>query len=250
MKKKNKILLSFLILILLLSGAVFAYAGNYYHADETALKALESTSTVKVEYSSEIISFLPVNGSSENKSTENKSTENGFIFYPGGKVEYTSYAPLLHKLAENGIPSFVIRMPLNLAFLGVSKAETVMKLHPEIKNWTVGGHSLGGVAASSFVSKNAEIEKIVFLGSYPANKIDCKILFIYGNRDLVVGAQKYEKVLKTLPEDAIIVEIDGGNHAQFGSYGAQKGDSPSTVSPDQQLEITVAAIVRFIDNKL
>ena len=41
----------------------------------------------------------------------------GFIFYPGGKVGYTAYAPLILALAEQDILCVLLEMPFNLAVL-------------------------------------------------------------------------------------------------------------------------------------
>jgi hypothetical protein len=40
--------------------------------------------------------------------------------------------------------------------------------------------------------------------------------------------------------------IEGGNHAQFGSYGPQEGDKPATISPEEQWEQVAAATVEFL----
>ena len=42
------------------------------------------------------------------------------------------------------------------------------------------------------------------------------------------------------------MEIEGGNHAQFGNYGPQKGDQPATISAEEQQAQTVAAIEEFL----
>ena len=39
-----------------------------------------------------------------------------------------------------------------------------------------------------------------------------------------------------------VVEIEGGNHAQFGNYGPQKGDLPATISAEEQQAQAVDAI--------
>lgn len=39
--------------------------------------------------------------------------------------------------------------------------------------------------------------------------------------------------------------IDGGNHAQFASYGVQKGDGTATISPDTQVHETSEIICGF-----
>ena len=43
-----------------------------------------------------------------------------------------------------------------------------------------------------------------------------------------------------------VVEIEGGNHAQFGNYGPQKGDLPATISAEEQQAQAVEAISDFI----
>lgn len=46
-----------------------------------------------------------------------------------------------------------------------------------------------------------------------------------------------------------VVEIEGGNHAQFSNYGPQKGDLPATISTEEQQAQTVDAIEAFMDQR-
>ena len=41
---------------------------------------------------------------------------------------------------------------------------------------------------------------------------------------------------------------EGGNHAQFGYYGEQRGDGIATITHEQQLEATTSAIASFLSN--
>ena len=56
-------------------------------------------------------------------------------FYPGGKVEETAYAPMLHYLAEQGMDVFLVKMPFRLAVFGMNKADHVMKQHDYLRRW-------------------------------------------------------------------------------------------------------------------
>lgn len=109
------------------------YAADYYRADETAAAALAATGKVTVELREDMALFRPKSPAAI-----------GFIFYPGGKVEFTAYAPLLLKLAEQGMQCVLPEMPLNLAVLDMNAADGIRERYPEIQTWYIGGHSLGG----------------------------------------------------------------------------------------------------------
>ncbi|MBQ3486823.1 MAG: hypothetical protein IJA71_00920, partial [Clostridia bacterium] len=49
-----------------------------------------------------------------------------------------------------------------------------------------------------------------------------------------------------LPASAAAEELPGGNHAQFGDYGPQKGDGVATVSRAEQTAWAVERIERMI----
>ena len=49
-----------------------------------------------------------------------------------------------------------------------------------------------------------------------------------------------------VPANAEEFVIEGGNHAQFGSYGKQKGDGESSITGEAQIAITVDVIVSFV----
>ncbi len=133
-KRWNKKHLFWIIpLAFLLAFAVtfLVYTGDYYRADETAVAALSSDGSVAVARTDYGWFF------------DGPSDENALIFYPGAKVEETAYAPLLHRLAAEGMDVCLVRMPFHLAFFGINKAGAVMKQY-DYAHWYIGGHSLGG----------------------------------------------------------------------------------------------------------
>lgn len=174
----------------------------------------------------------------------------GLIFYPGGKVEYTAYAPLLHSLAEQGVLCVLVRMPCNLAVLNIDAADGIQEEFPGIENWYIGGHSLGGSMAASYAAEHAEDYKgLILLAAYAAEDIGqsrLKVISVYGDKDGVLDMEKYTDNLKNLPEDMEEHIIEGGCHAQYGSYGTQKGDGIPQISGKEQMEITAGLIIEWI----
>ena len=233
-KKSRKRLIWFLpLLIIVIAAAAFLiYAQDYYHADARALSMLESDDQVQVVQTDYGWLF------------DGPSKEDALIFYPGGKVEETAYAPLLHRLAEEGMDVCLVKMPFRLAVFGINKASEVMKLY-EYDHWSIGGHSLGGAMAASYAAKNADkFRSLILLASYSTAQLDdaLTVLQIYGSEDQVLNRESMEKYKGNLPEDTIEYVIPGGNHAQFGSYGPQEGDGTPVISAQEQEEETVNII--------
>ena len=65
---------------------------------------------------------------------------------------------------------------------------------------------------------------------------DLETILIYGSEDTVLHRGRYLKYLKNVPDDAVEYIIAGGNHAQFGSYGIQRGDGTAAITPEKQVE--------------
>jgi hypothetical protein len=242
MKKVLKwIGIGLLALVLLGSAGFVIWAETPSQPQQAALEALKSDNQVTVTDTGKYITFEPASG----------SATTGFIFYPGGHVEYRAYAPILHQIAAQGIFVVLVPVKLNLAFFGIEAGAPVLKDFPQIKTWVTGGHSLGGVASAIFAQNHPEIKGIVFWASYPADdklkNADIKMLSIYGTQDggLDKGA-KIEQYKAFEPAGTIFVVIEGGNHGQFGDYGPQPGDKPATISPQEQWRQTTEATVQFI----
>ena len=171
------------------------------------------------------------------------------IFYPGARVEYTSYCALFKELAEKGVDCCIVRMPLNMAFLGADKASEIIADSTYDKIY-IGGHSLGGVSASAFASKHSDaLEGILFLASYPTSdlsKTSLRALTVIGELDGVVPLEAIDKRAANAPAESELVIIEGGNHAQFGTYGAQPADNAAAISAEAQREKAAEAIADFI----
>ena len=73
-----------------------------------------------------------------------------------------------------------------------------------------------------------------------------RALLIYGSEDQVMDREKYAESRTNVREDVVEFVIEGGNHAQFGSYGAQKGDGEASITGQEQIEITVSVIISFV----
>jgi hypothetical protein len=177
----------------------------------------------------------------------------GFIIYPGGRVNYKSYAPEAHEIATRGYLVIIMPMPLNLAVLGINKANGVIKAYPDIKAWAIGGHSLGGTMAAQFAHNNPEsIKGLVLWAAYPTSGNDftnmgTSVVTIHGTNDGLVSTSQIDDSMKLLPKDTTRIEIQGGNHSQFGWYGNQPGDNPATISREVQQLQTVNATSQVLE---
>jgi len=242
LKKINKKFLfpavAILVVVLMIGGCV-VYVSDYYHADLAAITAFSSDNQVsKSVVSNGILAY------------GDPTARAGFVFYPGGKVEYTAYEPLMVELASNGVLCILIEMPFNLAVLDINAANGISELYPNVEKWYIGGHSLGGSMAASYISKHIEdFDGIILLGSYStADLSDTFIgaLSIFGSEDNVMNREKYDKYKINLPSNLKEIEIEGGCHAYFGMYGKQDGDGVPTLSAEEQITLTAEYISEFI----
>lgn len=225
-----KRLLPLLLLAFFLAGT--AYVSDYYRASDTALAALDSTGSVAVSVAADRVVFRP------------EAPKAGLIFYPGGKVEFTAYAPLMQALAREDVLCILLKMPLNLAVLDVDAAQGLRAEYPEVSRWYLGGHSLGGSMAASHIAGESGYDGLLLLASYSTADLSesgLQVLSIYGTVDGVLNGEKYQQYRSNLPQDTRELVIYGGNHAQFGSYGLQDGDGDAAISAADQWTLTAEA---------
>lgn len=230
-----------IMVVAVLFAACAIYVSDYYHADMSAIEDMEFASELSVEsetWEDGTLVFTP------------EEAETGLIFYPGGKVEYLAYQPLMQAFAAEGILCVLVEMPFNLAVLDVDAADGIQEEFPEIEEWYIGGHSLGGSMAASYVADHTdEYEGLVLLASYSTAELAdsrLNVISIYGSEDEVLNREKYEKNRSNLPADFTEYVIDGGCHAYFGVYGHQDGDGTPTISNQQQIELTAQQLADWI----
>lgn len=226
-KLKRIILISILSFFLLVFLGFYIYTLNYSRADSFVKELIDKNENIKID--GNLIIIEPI---------ESKSI--GLVFYPGGKVEAISYIPLLKKLSTYGITSYIVKMPFNLAVFNINAATKVIEENKKISKWYIGGHSLGGAMASSYVDKNFnKLDGLILLSAYPINNANIDTLTIYGSFDYVLDQSKLDNVENKY-------EIIGANHANFGNYGVQKGDGIATISSEVQQDIATKKIIEFV----
>ncbi len=211
-----------------------------------AAAATVSDQVVTVTASDTEISFVP--------SVDTRRT--ALIFYPGAKVPVSGYAPAARAIAEQGFRVYLVPMPGNFALLAADRAADVQAAHPEIENWVVAGHSLGGVAAAQFAARNlSRVRGLALWASYPNDDLSqsgLQVLSIWGSLDSARETFTSDTTRALLPPGTRYIEIPGGNHEQFGYYTGQANDPQATLSrADQQAAIVEAtvALLEAVDRR-
>ena len=154
-------------------------------------------------------------------------------------------------IADEGYLVVIPKMPLNLAFTGINRADSIRSDFSEIKTWVIGGHSLGGAMAAEYAQNHADsLSGLIMYASYPANKEDfvdfpIPILSISGSND--PGAPQQDAFYQAVRDSAQRVIIEGGNHRQYADYAFQRDDGVATISAAEQQRQIIAATVAFLD---
>ena len=169
------------------------------------------------------------------------------IFYPGARVDPRAYAVLARRIAEAGSPVTVLKCPFDLSLLCGDPTPWLSADEP----WAVGGHSLGGVSASTFAGGDVPAGTgLIFWASYPlsdlSDRTDLAVTSVYGSEDALTTVSDVSADRPDLPPDTDYVLIEGAIHAHFGDYGEQPGDGEPLISredaQDQIVDATVAAL--------
>ncbi|MCI6348739.1 MAG: alpha/beta hydrolase [Negativibacillus massiliensis] len=226
-KKLIRILAAVLLLLVILTGVFFWYVSDYYRAEDVALEVLAQNDGIVTQDNLTILS-------------PSYQSDTAIIFYPGAKVETEAYLPLLDQIRQTGITCILVDMPFHMAIFDSNAAEDVMTQFPEIEHWYLAGHSMGGAMASKFAAEHPdEVDGLILMGAYIYGDYpDEDTLTIYGSLN--------QSVEDHIDYTENIVEIEGGNHAQFGNYGLQKGDPLAEISAEEQQKQTVEAIEAFL----
>ena len=237
----TRVLLAVAVLLALGAGAFLVWASTPLGPMPEAVAALQSGPDVRVETGQWLV-FRPAG----------PAPTAGYILYPGGRVDARSYAPPARAIARAGYLAVIVPMPLNLAVLGADRADGVIAAFPAVRVWAVGGHSLGGAMAARYANRHRTAVRALDLwAAYPAEREDLnasglRVLSQFGTRDGVAAPAAVVAARPRLPPGADFRAIEGGNHAQFGSYGPQPGDGTATISREAQQAQVVAATVGLL----
>lgn len=228
-----------------LAGLAFtAWMIAGFQAGELPAGSTESDGRVAVNATSDGIEFR-VRANPRNS---------GLIFLPGGMVDPAAYAPLMKRIAASGHPVHLLYLPLRCACTDSQvadlfrKIQSVMATEPAT-NWTLAGHSRGGMLASRFVHENGgRLAKLILIGTthprdFSLAGISIPVVKIYGTNDGVAPYAKMRQNQHLLPANTEWIGIEGGNHVQFGYYRHQLGDDAASMSrEDQQLAVERALL--------
>jgi hypothetical protein len=182
--------------------------------------------------------------------------DTAYVFYPGADLDVRAYAPPAQDIANLGHLVVLMPMPGGAAILGEDRITSVMAAHPEISNWFLGGHSMGGAAAISYEYKvlNGDIVPpepltgVIVWAGYGTDEFPIQttatpvtVIYEYAKETNKVAGEPY------LPATAVYIRLEGVNHANFGYYGIQDGDYPAKITKENQKELSVSSTVHSMN---
>ncbi|WP_125709726.1 alpha/beta fold hydrolase [Lacticaseibacillus porcinae] len=179
-----------------------------------------------------------------------RSAKLTIVMYPGALVDPGAYSIWASQVAKAGYRVAIVSFPDDLAVLKPNAASQVVKSgHP----YVIGGHSLGGVMASRYAAKHKQnLKGVFFLASYPDAKGkltgNLPVLSLTASRDGVLNFDAWRKAKKNLPTATTTYkQLQGGNHAGFGSYGKQSGDRTATTTNQVQQQWIATQLTTWLD---
>ena len=219
------------LVLLSLAGIAALWWLTPFVAVQPALAAMESDAAVTVdEYPTQIV------------MTPTKAVAATAVFFqPGARVDARAYAAVLRPLAEAGHRVVISKQPFGIAFFNITAFSSVQAAYPDVTDWVVGGHSLGGTVAcidadSHDSDAKSPVRGLLLYASYPASdmstSLTAAVLSISGSDDGLATPAKIDAAKPLLPKDTDYQVIDGAVHAFFGDYGPQPGDGTPTISHD------------------
>jgi hypothetical protein len=213
-------------------------------ADQAAVLAVEVDAEVEVVREDGLLALHPAAGPSTR----------AVILYAGARVDPAAYLATMRPLvAATGVSVYLPSFPLRLAVLAPGRAARVRAAHPEVTEWWIGGHSLGGAMAAGHVADSAPgtFRGLLLLAAYPpgdglADRDDLVVLSLVGGQDGLTTVVDVARRRELLPPAAQVIVLDGVNHSQFGRYGPQAGDGLAAIDDGTATRMIADALIAVV----
>ena len=245
MKKFLKILAAVVIVVplLMLGWLMYSTEKNRAVPGEDALAALVSNEAVDIEVGDWIV-----------MRPKNATPGTGLIVYPGANCDIRGYAPILREIAAQGYLVVAVSMPFDFSIFAPNSADEAKAAFPEIDNWVLAGHSMGGAMAGLYAhSRQDELAGLIFWDSYPPDSnsfADSDLPILHVHRAALDGTapQMFLDKKFLFPPDSTWVGVPGGMHMYFGSFigGGYEEQQEPGIERDAQIQIITAATLEAI----
>jgi dienelactone hydrolase len=225
--------------LLMLGYLTYSNQKNLARPTALALSALESTDTLSIKEDGNFLIMRPTG----------MTPTTGVIVYPGANCDVRGYAPVTRAMAEAGYLVISVSMPFDFSIFAPNRADAVQAAFPEIDNWVIVGHSMGGAMAGQYAFDNQDkLAGLIFWDSYPPEYSDLSdatlpVVSIHRATLEGKGPEKFQAQEYLFPPDTMWVPVPGGNHMQFGSFdgGGYVETMEAKIGPDAQHQIILAA---------
>jgi len=247
MKKFLKILAAIVIIVPLLAFGWLTYSTqkNLAVPGDDALAALVSNEVVDVETGDWIV-----------MRPSGAGPRAGLIVYPGANCDIRGYAPVLREVAAQGYLVIAVSMPFDFSIFAPDSADDVRAAFPEIEDWVLAGHSMGGAMAGYYAYHHQDdLAGLIFWDSYPPDSnslADSKLPIMHIHRAALNGTapQKFLDKKGLFPADSTWVPVPGGMHMYFGSFigGGYVEEQEPGIEHDAQIAIVTRATLDALDS--
>ncbi len=177
----------------------------------------------------------------------------GLVIMHGALIKPQSYAKTAAFFAAQG---YTVLLPNGRGRLSITEVDsTAERLDDfELDGWFFIGHSMGGLSTLELVSKYEGNVKAVALWSsampFDHSDLTVPMLFIWGDNDGLLPAERFAEGRKNLPEDLEIITLKGGNHRNFAMYSHQFFDNELILDPATQVDSANTLTVVFFGEHL
>lgn len=176
------------------------------------------------------------------------ATQTGILYFPGARVNPYSYLYPLSEVAASGVTVVIMDPLMNMALFDTRSLDELASAAPEVTQWVLSGHSLGGVRAC-MLANHPSVTGLVLMGSYCANDVsdlDIPVVQVLASNDGLIDQEALEGSAAWLPASTTTIILEGANHASFGTYGEQPGDGSATLTRQQVREALTAVFQQVL----
>lgn len=243
-RRVGRVLAAVVAIVVVAVGVLLVWLLNPSDVRGTAMAAVAADPDLTLEQQDGYLVLAPSRG----------AVREAIVFYPGGHASARAYVPTWAPVvAATGTMVLIPDMPLSLAFLNSDAAKPIMADWPDVERWWLGGHSMGGIAASDHLAEHPDLDvQGLILWAAPPGRdadlaaTDLRVLTVTGSRDAIVTTDEVRSALPRLPEGTRVVEIDGMEHHQFGAYDSFFGEGDPALSDERAHELLAAATETFL----